>query len=643
MFFVEYTWQTGSLAPVYMSLARHIQAHWPDLSWFPLWRGGMPFENTYQPLWHLLTAFAAWMGHLTPGRAYFFMAGVAYSGLAPAVYLMTRQLCGSISAAFWAGLLVSLWSPAAMLVPAIATDLGGMFNPHRLQVIMSYADLPHAAGLAMVPLAILFLDRARRFRKTSWWSATALVCGAIILTNIPAVLVLILALIAYSFAYGGWFPNLGILVTGYVVVCGWFPPSTVKTVLINTQEIEPANAFRLRHLLYLLAVVAISIVTAELLRRAGVSPGLRFLWMFALFTGGITLASYWFDITLIAQPHRFQIATDLSVGMAVAATLFSLVRSTSWARVGTYAVLLVLGAFAVVQYRKEARISIRPIDITATSQFKIANWMDQHAEGRRVWVMGSSSFWLDVFGDTPQATGCCDQGMILPISRVAAFVVGTDIATGTRAVEISLDWMVALGAHLVATSGPGSSEVYWDWKDPKKFEGKLAKVWQDGGDAIYAVPQVTRSLAHRVRPNELVLRRPQSGIDVVPLEGYVAALLDPRRTTIETAWRGSSLLAIHGYIEPGERISVQVPFHSGWQARSAGHRLKVSSDGLGFVVIEPLDGGPPDINLEFVGSADRNIGRVISITASVAAIVLLFAEKIIRTVSSETWRFLRRA
>lgn len=626
LFWIEYTEHIGSLAGAYMSLARYIQFHWPLLDWFPLWRGGMPFENTYQPLWHVATALVASIGHLSPGRAYFFMAGVAYCAEAPAVFLMTRRLTGAITPALWAGLLVSLCSPSAMLVRAIAQDIGGTFNPHRLHVILTYADVPHAAGLAMLPLAIFFLDHARESRNLRWWVASAAMCGAIILTNIPATIVLLFAIIAYSLAFGGCLRNLAAPLAGYALVCAWFPPSTIRDVLVSTQQMDPANnAFGTRHLLYLPIGAAVTFGLAAALKRARIPPALRFLWLFACLTAGITLANFWFGITLIAQPRRFQMAMSLAVSAAVAVSVYSLSRNRTWTWIASNALIIALCVAATVQYRKAARAYIQPLDITWTSQYKIAQWMEAHAAGRRVLVMGSSSFWLNVFGETPQITGCCDQGLILPVTRIAAYVIGTDSGTGGRAFEISRDWLVALGVHLAAVSGPGSSEAYWDWKNPRKFEGKLTKAWQDGGDTIYEIPQVTRSLAHPVAAGEIVSRVVTSGLDVPALEPYVAALLDPDKATLDTTWIGTSTLAIRGSVAAGEKISVQIPYQAGWKAISRGRALNLSADGLGFIVIEPPGTGPVEISLKFGDAGDKAIGRIVGMLALAGALALLLA------------------
>ncbi len=48
-----------SIEGTHISIARFALQHWPDLRWFPLWYGGIPYPNTYAPLHPLLVAAEA--------------------------------------------------------------------------------------------------------------------------------------------------------------------------------------------------------------------------------------------------------------------------------------------------------------------------------------------------------------------------------------------------------------------------------------------------------------------------------------------------------------------------------------------------------------------------------------------------------
>jgi hypothetical protein len=131
---VEYINQFGSVKGYFISLARYISGHWGDSSWFPLWHCGMPFQDTYVPLLHLVVAATASLGHISAGRAYHGVTGVAYASGAPALYWRAVRLGAPRGAALLSALCYSLFSPSALLMADMARDLGGFWYGRHLQV-----------------------------------------------------------------------------------------------------------------------------------------------------------------------------------------------------------------------------------------------------------------------------------------------------------------------------------------------------------------------------------------------------------------------------------------------------------------------------------------------------------------------------
>src|SRR6185295_18315695 len=103
----------------------------------------------------------------------------------------------------------------------------------------------------------------------------------------------------------------------------------------------------------------------------------------------------------------------------------------------------------------------------------------------RVMVPGSTTFWLNLFTDTPQLTGCCMQSVLTQNIPVANYGITTDLTAEDRAYENSLLWFKTLGVRAVAVSGPRSTETYKPFLHPHKFDGRLPILWQDGDDVIY--------------------------------------------------------------------------------------------------------------------------------------------------------------
>src|SRR5450759_968852 len=59
LFTMEFTEHMNSNEGSFMAISRFILRDWPHLSWFPFWFNGLPFENTYTPLLHLIDAAVA--------------------------------------------------------------------------------------------------------------------------------------------------------------------------------------------------------------------------------------------------------------------------------------------------------------------------------------------------------------------------------------------------------------------------------------------------------------------------------------------------------------------------------------------------------------------------------------------------------
>ena len=60
--------QMGSIEGTHIALGRFIQAHWPDLFWFPLWYGGVPYQNAYLPLHPFAVAATAGLFGISPAQ-----------------------------------------------------------------------------------------------------------------------------------------------------------------------------------------------------------------------------------------------------------------------------------------------------------------------------------------------------------------------------------------------------------------------------------------------------------------------------------------------------------------------------------------------------------------------------------------------
>ncbi len=165
LFGIEYLHHMGSIEGASIGISRYATEHWRDLTWFPLWYDGMPYQNTYPPLLHLGVALAGWLRGFSPAHAHHWVTALAYCLGPVTLYALALRLSGSRWAAFAAGAIYSAVSSSAWLIPAIATDLGSPLNPRRLQALVAYGEGPHVSSLTLLPLGLLFFDLAVARRR----------------------------------------------------------------------------------------------------------------------------------------------------------------------------------------------------------------------------------------------------------------------------------------------------------------------------------------------------------------------------------------------------------------------------------------------------------------------------------------------
>jgi hypothetical protein len=326
------------------------------------------------------------------------------------------------------------------------------------------------------------------------------------------------------------------------------------------------------------------------------------------------LASAWANVSIIPQPERYHLEMELALALLAGMLLDAALRRLPHriAVFATTALLLAL-VWPLQSNRNYARdVLIRTIDIQTTSEWRTAQWLNRHWNGGRVLLPGSSAFWLTAFSDTPEIDGGFAQGVTIPVYMMAKYEIGTGDAAGSHLAEIAILWLKALGVQAVGVSGPGSTEVYKDFRHPEEFEGILQPLWREGGDALYRVGTST-SLAHIMTASDLVARSPINGIDVDPLRPYDAALENPNYPAAAFDWTTQHSARIKTDLPPNSVVSIQISWSRGWHARMNGRSLPIFKDGLGFMYLVPGTAGPATISIDYDGGIEMIAAHWISL------------------------------
>jgi hypothetical protein len=615
LFRVEYLVHLGSIEGTFIALAREISGHFGDLRWWPLWDCGLPFQNTYLPLLHLMTgAFSALTGH-SAALAYHQVCATLFAIGPVCLYFMAWRMTRQPGASFLAALAYSLFSPGAWFLSAIRSDLGSPWNLRPVQNLVYYGEGPYIAALVFLPLAILFLYLAITERRIWHKLAAGLFAAVTVLVNAFGASILAIAAISLLAAVNTprWRRNVVVLLSiaavTYAVVSPLMPPSVIAAIRTNSPTLEGDYRYTARSFAGLAALAAGFLVLWASTRRLK-APALRFFLLYAFTLTAIVWLGVDHRIYVVPQPHRYEIAMEMAL---ITAVIFGVAH---WLRhspklISAFAVaFLLICVFEVRHDIRYARGLIRGTDITATAPYRIARWMDEHMGGERVMVSGSHSLWFNDFTETPQLHGGHDA--MQPNSMMGIIVYALyAVRDGANGIL----WLKALGAHAIVVPGPGSSEYYKPFANPSKFEGLLPVLWRKGGDTIYAVPARSASLAHVVPADVVVRHAPVNGLDTVEVEQYVKALEDPSLPEAELLWKDRHTATIRAQVPPGDAVSVQLTYVPGWRATVGGASQKIEKDGLGLLLLRPSCQGACEITLTYSGGPEWRATCALSLIA----------------------------
>jgi len=105
-------------------------------------------------------------------------------------------------------------------------------------------------------------------------------------------------------------------------------------------------------------------------------------------------------------------------------------------------------------------------DITQSVEYRIGSQLNEIAKsGERVFLSGTTAFWLNAFFDIPQVRGGVDQASVDSNWRKAVW----EIREGTES-EKSIKWLKELNVSYLVVHTQGSEEFYHDFVYPEKFE-----------------------------------------------------------------------------------------------------------------------------------------------------------------------------
>ena len=613
----------------FASMGRFFREHPFDCRWLPWFNAGMATEYAYQPLLPALSGLTAALTGWPDSRALHFILAFAYCCGPVTLFWLAWDWSESLILSFSAALAFSLASPAEWLVPELRVYAGGHLGALRLNDLVFYGEGPHNVALAMLPLAFLFLRRAIVRGGAVNFALAGITAAAVALTNAFGAFGVALGAISIMLALGrGLRPVLITGVCSYLWISPWLPPSLILWIRRSAWSAEGFFQSDTRSHFAIPAVIVVTGLIWFVTRRLKGSFE-RFAILVSLWMCAIPLGYYWFHgLTVVPQSNRYQLELEMALALLFGcAVRWTWTRSRSAVRIVLIAGLAAAFTRQAILVRRFAAPLVKPIDITKTVEYKVVNWLARNRPNERAMVSGDPEYIFNLYTDSPQLSAGHDPTAPNWMQRVAVFMVYTGLNAGSHDAADSIFWLKAFGAHTVYVPGPASREHYHPIANPHKFDGLLPVLWHDEDDTIFAVPQRSGSMAHVIPRDALVTRQPIHGLDLDPARAYVAALDDPSLPLARLNWTSPSRAVIDAGMTPGQLVSVQETWMKGWRASANGRPVRVFSDKLGLIAIDPNCSGPCHIDLSFGLTAEGWITRILSLTVTFLALTALLVRK----------------
>ena len=621
----------GSIQAGYVATARFIANHPNPWGWNPFQYCGIPTRFLYVPaLPYLMAVLVRLLPHVPIDYLYGFTVSLATCFGPVTLFLFALYFTASRKWSLAAALAYSFLSPSYGLFPAVEKDRGIVQLPWRIQVLAKYGEGPANTDLMLLPLVLLAVWIAATRRGYPRVLAAAILFALTPLVNwvgafalAIACLLLLLAAIGESQFCVSPVCAAGIL--GYLLACFWLTPNFIRTIVFNWPTDSFAYQFGRPQQMLVIGLVASLLVLRLLFRLARAPFYVCFVTLAAFTFGWIATFFYLGGYDTIPESRRYAIEFELFLALALTEGIRLGSRHANQTvrlcAIGTGIVLLLAGTPQLWAYIDQGWSRWKPAPREDSIEFRLARWMADHPPEGRVFASGGLRFRMNSWFDLPQVGGGFETGLQnrTPWDLANRIRGARDLPSG-RDLADTLLMLKALDTQYVVIHGPNSREYYRDVARTERFSTALPAVFHEEDDTIYALPP--HPLAHLGTRAELPGPDPVRNPSV--LEPYIAAMEDPARPVLRTAWRDPTTLAIDGPIDAGRLIAVQMNADPAWHATQDGQELPIETDTLGFMELGAAPSPAAHIELHYRIGAEPRIMAAISALAWAGALAGIF-------------------
>lgn len=468
-----------SFIPVHIALARFLGNQGPSASsgLYPYWYlGSTPFRYLTGPILpSLLVFFHKLLPAFNLFEIFFGILGVIFSFGAVGVYLLVKTLMSADGNAEKRG--------SVAFLAAIFYFLGPV-----MPLLFPFSDGLDLLAFSFLPYVLFvyakFLRRERHKSKV----LLCLLIAFVILLDSSIIPTMVLGMAAIFLATTGWKKaeeklkkSFLIFAFSFLISSIWYTPGYWWQVFL-----APSFAGKpfykvvseLAQLLPISLAVGLAIVSGKIIKSKDRVLKFCFYWLFIFgfltFIRFISDPDFWMDWT------AYGLELQLGVGLMMAWLVSRLKTGLREAMAGGLVVMLATSWLFLISKNV---IGTLQKDITKSVEYKIGQFLSETVKpGERVFLSGSSVFWLNAFFDIVQVRGGVDQAAVHPTWDKAAW----EIREGKNA-EDAEEWLRTLNVSYLVVHSSASSEYYHDFVYPEKFEDttRLKKIYDDQGDRIY--------------------------------------------------------------------------------------------------------------------------------------------------------------
>lgn len=460
-----------SFIPIQVALARFLESEdWKALlSNYPYWYlDSTPFRYLTGPI---LPSLLVGLHNFLPISLFTLLLGLI--GLifpvgAVGVYLLVREMKGERKTA----ILAAVFYFIGPIVPLVFRFSDGLY-------LITISFLPY--------VLVLYLRLLKQWQKQTAiffiLSATGL-----ILLDTSIIPTLIFGMVAVFLARSGWKRveeklKTSLLLIAYSVLLAtlWYTPGYWLT-LVTAPSLAGKSllsvATTLPRLLAVALAIFLGIFFTKFFKKRDLFRDFCLYWLF--------IFGFLSSMRFISDPDFWLdwIAYGIEVQMGIAMGLSLIISKISKKLPQTYAIVILFFVFVVswLFLIKRGVIDTFQTKVEQTVECRIGKELNKIVKpGEKVFLSGSTAFWLNAFFDIPQVRGGVDEVAVHPSWDHAAW----EIREGTK-VELSEKWLKELGVKYLVVHDETSEEFYHDFAYPEKFEkGNFQKVYQKGGDRIY--------------------------------------------------------------------------------------------------------------------------------------------------------------